>query len=126
MHPNSTAIQLSSAGIHFAAADLDSARTTLEITIPPDLPLFAGHFPGQPILPGVVELDCVTSMAAICYPDLGDDQIAGLSAIKFKAPVAPGDRLRLTLERQDRTVDFVIQRQSTVCAQGRLHYQVGS
>jgi 3-hydroxymyristoyl/3-hydroxydecanoyl-(acyl carrier protein) dehydratase len=120
--PNSAVIPLSPAGIDAVARDLDLRQASLEFTIPTDLPLFAGHFPGQPILPGVVELDCVVSMVAEVYPQLGESQFAGLSAVKFKSPVAPGDRLSVTLNRKELAVAFVIKRGATVCAQGTLHY----
>ena len=70
-----------------------SAKRTLSIA--PDHPAFAGHFPGNPILPGVVLLDEALHAIEV---DLGLDlrqwQIA---AAKFLGVVRPGDTL--TIER---------------------------
>jgi 3-hydroxyacyl-[acyl-carrier-protein] dehydratase len=59
--------------------------------VPPDHPAFAGHFPGNPILPGVVLLDVAlqiivnTSGIALDICDLG--------SVKFLSPAMPGDEL---------------------------------
>lgn len=65
------------------------------VDIPADHPAFAGHFPGQPILPGVLLLSRVMSLAQTHLG--GRPQGCGLRNVKFVAAVAPGDRLRLDL-----------------------------
>ena len=64
-----------------------------------DHPAFAGHFPGQPLLPGVLLLAQVLETA------LADPALAGrlgdapcLSNAKFLSPVRPGDRIELSFE----------------------------
>ncbi len=60
-------------------------------TVPLDHPAFAGHFPGTPILPGVVLLD--TALHAIAEAsgiELNDCEI---SSVKFLSPANPGDEL---------------------------------
>lgn len=64
-----------------------------EWTVPLDHPAFAGHFPGQPILPGVVLLDRVLALA---NGSLGQQCWTILQA-KFLRPVGPGAVLTLTL-----------------------------
>jgi len=62
-------------------------------SVPPDHPAFAGHFPGNPILPGVVLLDVALQMIA----DSGGialDQCE-ISSVKFLSPAHPGDELRI-------------------------------
>lgn len=64
------------------------------VDVPRDHPAFAGHFPGQPLLPGVVLLSEVLEMLLREAPGL----LAGparLSSVKFLAPVRPGARLEL-------------------------------
>ena len=69
-----------------------------------DHPAFAGHFPGQPILPGVSLLALVLEawQAALqdepgCLPPLSDNGET-LNAAKFLAPVGPGADLRIELQ----------------------------
>ena len=63
--------------------------------IPADHPAFAGHFPGQPILPGVLLLQRVMSLA---QAEFGRSlATCALRNVKFIAPVMPGDRLRMEL-----------------------------
>ena len=61
-----------------------------------DLPWFSGHFPQQPILPGVAQLDWVVEYATqMLAPGW---QFASVENIKFQQPVQPGQRLMLHLE----------------------------
>lgn len=61
------------------------------------LPQFAGHFPDQPILPGVVQVDWAIRLAQ--QLGLGDESIKQLEVVKFQHLVMPPVTLRLTLER---------------------------
>jgi 3-hydroxymyristoyl/3-hydroxydecanoyl-(acyl carrier protein) dehydratase len=61
------------------------------LIIPPDHPAFAGHFPGAPIVPGVLLLDEVMhAIEAASGLRLTPGQIA---AAKFLRPVGPGEAL---------------------------------
>ena len=72
-------------------------------------PFFQGHFPGRPVMPGVMMLEALAQAAAIlAFDDLGvlpDDNtvfyFVGVDKARFKRPVEPGDQLLLhaTLER---------------------------
>ncbi len=57
--------------------------------VPAEHPALPGHFPGRPILPGVVLLDAVLQAAG-----LGQ---ATLLRAKFTAPVLPGDAVEINL-----------------------------
>ena len=60
-------------------------------TVPMDHPAFAGHFPGSPILPGVVLLDTALHlMAQTSGITLAQCEI---SSVKFLSPAHPGDVL---------------------------------
>lgn len=66
-------------------------------------PYFAGHFPGYPIMPGVLIIEALAQTAGLLivhmYGHKHEDNeflFAGVKNIKFKAPVRPGDQLILT------------------------------
>lgn len=59
-------------------------------------PALAGHFPGHPVVPGVVLIGEVLRAArALIDPRL---ELSGLPVVKFSAPVVPGDALSIVLE----------------------------
>ena len=60
-------------------------------TVPADHPAFAGHFPGTPILPGVILLDTV--LHAIAAETGIALDICQISSVKFLSPASPGDEL---------------------------------
>lgn len=65
--------------------------------VPVDHPVFAGHFPGTPILPGVVLLDM--AIHAILIPAGSVPDACEISTVKFLGPVHPGDRLEIRHKR---------------------------
>lgn len=75
-------------------------------------PFFVGHFPGNPIMPGVLMLEALAQAGAIFSnlsrtPDEGYEFLyffAGIDNAKFKQVVTPGDQLalRVTLNTQKR------------------------
>lgn len=70
-----------------------------------DEPFFVGHFPGQPIMPGVLIVECMAQLAGIVLNgsaagatgDTPSRRPALLAAanVKFRHPVSPGDRLEV-------------------------------
>jgi 3-hydroxymyristoyl/3-hydroxydecanoyl-(acyl carrier protein) dehydratase len=62
-------------------------------TVPLDHPAFAGHFPGTPILPGVLLLDTVLHAIAAASGIALDT--CAISSVKFLSPAAPGDELEI-------------------------------
>jgi len=68
-------------------------------------PFFEGHFPGHPVMPGVLVLEALAQASAIlAYRSTGFDptqKVTYLMAIdgaKFRKPTVPGDRLELEVE----------------------------
>ena len=59
------------------------------------MPLFAGHFPGQPILPGVLQVHWAYQFAAERFAI--DGEFVRMTRLKFQKPVLPDDELLLTL-----------------------------
>ena len=90
--------------------------------VPADHPAFAGHFPGHPIVPGVVLLDealrCTESLLAA---PAASWQIA---QAKFLSPVGPGETLRIRIERSPRgNYNFSIHAGERAVASGSLSPQ---
>ena len=73
---------------------------TAELDVDPKLPLFAGHFPGHPVLPGVIIMAALAQTASFCAL-VGRDEpgvlgfFAGIDKAKFRNQVQPGDTLTL-------------------------------
>ncbi len=69
----------------------------------PDMPLFQGHFPGSPILPGVIQIEMMAQAAgfplAVIDPSLLEKRVEmallGTTEAKFRRPVTPGMHLRI-------------------------------
>lgn len=93
----------------------------LNLSIAADHPTFAGHFPGQPLLPGVSLLAEVIE-AALSQPNLAS-QITGtprISAVKFLAPVRPGAQLTVQLEPGARGLRFEVREGERLAASGQF------
>jgi len=67
-------------------------------------PFFQGHFPGHPIMPGVLIVEAMAQVGGVfasLNDGIGDDKVTyftGIDNVKFRKPVVPGDVLRLELE----------------------------
>jgi 3-hydroxyacyl-[acyl-carrier-protein] dehydratase len=59
-------------------------------------PVFAGHFPGQPIVPGVLLLDAAVHAVQQALATGGASPSCQINAAKFLSPVAPGEVLSLS------------------------------
>ena len=69
------------------------------LAIAADHPAFAGHFPGQPIVPGVVLLDlALHAIGAALALDLSACRI---NAVKFLSPLGPGEPATVDFELAD-------------------------
>jgi acyl-coenzyme A synthetase/AMP-(fatty) acid ligase/3-hydroxymyristoyl/3-hydroxydecanoyl-(acyl carrier protein) dehydratase len=94
-----------------------------ELRVPRTLAHFAGHFPGLPILPGVVQLDWAIRLAADHLPAVR--AVASIDRLKFMAPVLPGAVLKLTLahDAARRRVQFAYRMDGRECAAGVIVYR---
>lgn len=68
---------------------------TIPLFIAADHPAYDGHFPGQPILPGVVLLDAALHALAERQDRAANFGLVQLKSAKFLSPVRPGEPLTL-------------------------------
>ena len=69
-------------------------------------PFFPGHFPGSPVMPGVLILEAMAQAAALLSfktenyvpSEIGIVYFAGIDGARFKKPVIPGDQLIISVE----------------------------
>lgn len=105
------------------APGVDARRLTF--TVPADLRWFEGHFPGNPVLPGVAQLDgLVARQAERLWPEAG--ALRAVKQLKFSRVIRPGERVALVLERDAArgTVAFTIEGAQGRCASGTLVFRV--
>ncbi|MDH5676110.1 MAG: AMP-binding protein [Myxococcales bacterium] len=98
----------------------------LDFQLMPELVYFRGHFDGHPLLPGVVQVEqLVLAQAKRLWPQLG--RLRTVQQLKFRHPLVPGARPRVSLERDAQTsrVRFAIHADDTLCASGALIFSAG-
>jgi 3-hydroxyacyl-[acyl-carrier-protein] dehydratase len=87
----------------------------LRLEIPAENPLFAGHFPGHPILPGIAHL-------ALAARALSEQPILEIRTLKLRKPVGPGDALEVFAEGpgEDGMARFEIRRGEETVSNGTV------
>lgn len=81
-----------------------------------DHPCLPGHFPGHPLVPGVVLLEQVAAGLRAWR----DERLARVVEAKFLAPLLPGETAELSLHERGARVQFEIHRGTTLLARGTL------
>ncbi len=75
-------------------------------------PFFQGHFPGAPVMPGVLIIESMAQVAGVMiYRGLPDREkkliyFTGIENARFRRPVVPGDQLRIEMELVNRRNNF--------------------
>lgn len=80
-------------------------------------PSLPGHFPGQPIVPGVVLLDHVVGAIEAAHGPLAPMR---LSQVKFMQPLLPGEHARIELDGEAPRWKFRVLRGETLLASGEI------
>lgn len=82
-----------------AALDLEARTIAVECTLPEESPIFEGHFPGYPILPGVLMIETIAQaggwlvMAGLRFRQMAF--LAKVSEAKMRSFLAPGAAIRV-------------------------------
>lgn len=68
-----------------------------------DEPFFRGHFPQEPVMPGVLVIEALAQVGAVAVLSLEENKgktayFGGINSAKFKKKIIPGDKLRLETE----------------------------
>jgi 3-hydroxyacyl-[acyl-carrier-protein] dehydratase len=93
------------------------------VTIGADHPSLAGHFPGHPVVPGVVMLGEI--MNAIREMAKERIEFVGMPSAKFMSPLKPGEPLTIRLDQQgDGATEFTCTTGSRLIASGCLQYRI--
>lgn len=66
-------------------------------------PFFEGHFPGQPVMPGVLVVESMAQVAGVLLLSKPENKgklayFMGIDGVRFRQPIAPGDQLRVEVE----------------------------
>lgn len=75
---------------------IEAGSAEIALAVPHDLDYFDGHFPGAPVVPGVVQIKWALAQASRCLGVGG--AFAGLEALKFHNVLGPGVEVSLALE----------------------------
>lgn len=87
-------------------------------------PAIAGHFPGNPIVPGVLILDEVLRAAKQWRGYL---RLKGIESVKFTSPLKPGNAFSITLHEDGEShIAFECRLDGTRLASGRLAVELGA
>ncbi|MGN1118919.1 MAG: 3-hydroxyacyl-ACP dehydratase FabZ [Oscillospiraceae bacterium] len=78
-------------------------RVVAKKYLKPDEYWFKGHFPGQPVQPGVLMIEMLAQAGAVCALSLPENKgkiafFAGIDKARFRGVVKPGDTLELSVE----------------------------
>lgn len=89
----------------------------MQFSIPTDHPSLPGHFPGRPIVPGVVVLERVLEAIETMHGPLG---ALRLPQVKFAQPLLPGETADIAIAGEAPRWCFRVLRGETVLASGEV------
>lgn len=105
------------------AEELSQDGARLELLVPSGLVYFRGHFPGRPVLPGVVQLHWAVLLANRYLGKTG--LFKGIRALKFQRIIVPDQSVELRLEysTERRALSFSYSSDAGPHSSGRILFQ---
>ena len=107
-------------GFALEPSGAEDGRLGLRVRVEATHPCFTGHFPGEPILPGIAQLGLVLLALETL---LGSRwRLVAVRSLRLRRLVRPGDRLQLSLDRPgaDGSLRFELRAGSDVVSSGAL------
>lgn len=93
-------------------------EVSADIHVPPDSPWFDGHFPANPILPGVAQIGLVLDVISKAHHQ--DMKVSSVRRVRFKHIVRPDDKLKIIaspLKQEIGSYSFrILIRDETICS----------
>ncbi len=96
---------------------MEEGKIVASVAIDGNSPWFSGHFPDDPILPGIAQLKMIADLVTKSETDALC--MMGLSRVKFRKIVRPGDVLDITVTRSDKKGQYIFKitsRNEDVCS----------
>ena len=91
---------------------------------------FQGHFPGKPVMPGVLQMEALAQAVGLLMLEPGKIPLfMSIDKCKFRKPVVPGDQLRLEVEKLSVRRNIIVAKgkclvDGTVVSEGELKFAV--
>ena len=97
----------------------DKTAITASCTLASELPFFAGHFPGRPIMPAVAQIEMIALLITTETP--WNNKIQEGRQLKFLQPLIPDDKINFRLQyKEEGEVSFILCKAKRPASKGKL------
>lgn len=106
----------------------DHLSISIQCLIPQDLKWFEGHYPEQPVLPGVVQVNWASELAQALFSTDTTHEFKGINSLKFNTMILPNTTLSLNLKNNTATgsISFNYSNESDRFSSGKIILETSS